>query len=151
MFSSVPFAECSEFWLARSSKTSTSSVRDGYFVTGSSRLDFAVKCAPGTNSEIVVGRNRVVASLTGKDGGSGISVYNGGHTPWLSTRPAYLRDLRNLEVDQTYSVSMTAVHINGYQWDPVHAMTEFRFDTIQEWSISGSSAHPLRSRTAVPT
>jgi FtsP/CotA-like multicopper oxidase with cupredoxin domain len=121
-------------------------------LTGASRADLAVRCSD--NSSISVAGTQVANILVDQ----GASSDSGPHPfaadkadnydqPWLSARPAYLRDLRdgnpNATVQDSETIRMGARTILGRKFDATIPNLEKTANGVQEWSINGAAQHPF--------
>ena len=112
-----------------------------YVLTGASRIDVAVKCLAGSHA-VLWGGGQVATLITTVGTITAATPYaNGG--AWLPSRPLYLQDLRSATVGNTYDISMSAAQINGKRWDMNVPLATMQYDVVQEWTISGTGAHPF--------
>jgi suppressor of ftsI len=116
-------------------------------ITGSSRMDIAVRCTTiGMQSlkygDAVIGRIKVVAGTPNSG-----SPYSdpAGSIPWASIRPPYLRDLRTANITNRLAIQLSTEtkSINNKQWNATQAMAQHRYGEINEWTVTGSFQHPL--------
>jgi FtsP/CotA-like multicopper oxidase with cupredoxin domain len=115
-----------------------------YTLTGASRLDVAIQCSSG-GSVLFGGKSKVVATIVvGSDSSSTASPFASDGSSWASFRPNYLRDLSQLPSNsfESYSISMTAAQMNGVSYSPDVPLGTWNYDTLQEWTIFGTQAHP---------
>lgn len=111
-------------------------------LTGASRADIAVRCSG--DATISVGNTDVANVYADGVGATGPNPYDtDGASPWLSDRPAYLRDLRDEVVDNTETVRMGARTINGSKFDHDVATFSVTADGLQEWGLNGAGQHPF--------
>ncbi|CAB9530109.1 Multicopper oxidase mco [Seminavis robusta] len=113
-----------------------------YTLSGASRLDVAIKCSSGGDIDF---SKRAVATISvSGSGSSGATPFTSTGGSWASHRPFYLRDLSTLSSSQfeTYSISMTAAQINGASYDPDTPLGTWNYNTLQQWTVSASGAHP---------
>jgi FtsP/CotA-like multicopper oxidase with cupredoxin domain len=119
-------------------------------LTGASRADLAVRCSG--DSTISVGNTVVANVVVGGDGNQDVGPNTGGATGdlnWSANRPAYLRDLRDLEgqppvpVADTQNISMGARSVNGGKFDAEVASFDVNVPGVQEWTVKGATNHPF--------
>jgi len=112
-------------------------------VTGASRVDLAIKCMVG--EAFVQYGNTVAARLNieGPGGNTTITPFRSDGSSWSPFRPEYLVDMRDLPLNDTYSVTMTASQINGEAWDAEIPLLVYGKDQVFEWTLSGTNAHPF--------
>jgi FtsP/CotA-like multicopper oxidase with cupredoxin domain len=111
-------------------------------LTGASRADLAVRCSG--DSTISVNTGAVANIFVDGTADPSPEPYAGdGITTWSAYRPAYLRDLRGLPVDNTETVNMGARTINGSKFD--HDVPNFSLPAngLQQWSLKGAQNHPF--------
>lgn len=122
---------------------------DDFELSGSSRADLAIRCSATSGLWYDTRSTRKTPLVELRVSGAGSSTPSpyadeGAGTPWTPARPAYLQNgLGAPSGGNTYSISMSGAQINGQSWDPATAITSFSFGSLQQWSISGSSAHPF--------
>ena len=111
-------------------------------LTGASRADLAVRCSG--DSTISVAGEVVANVFTDGTADSGPDPYDGdGVTAWSAQRPAYLRDLRNDQVDNTETITLDATSINGEQYDVDNPNFVLPASGLQEWTLQGARNHPF--------
>jgi len=118
---------------------------DGFYVmTGASRVDLALRC---WNSSVILLNDEPVMWLDVVDGPTSIATpfANNSYTWEPRNRPTYLRDLRNVTVDDDdVEIEITSTAINGLSYDPdVPLDATVYYDSVQEWTILGRSRHPF--------
>ncbi|KAL3783720.1 hypothetical protein ACHAW5_008800 [Stephanodiscus triporus] len=103
-------------------------------LTGASRIDLAIKCAPGIHRIIWFGGQ--VASLNATNGNTtGATPYKNFNETWSPPRPAYLQDLRQTTMNNSYEVRVSPTAINDVSWNMDEALTTMQYNTVQEWDI----------------
>jgi FtsP/CotA-like multicopper oxidase with cupredoxin domain len=106
-------------------------------LTGASRIDLAIKCEPGIHR--ITWFDGRVASLNATNGNiTGATPYENNKT-WSPPRPAYLQDLRQTTVNNTYAVTVSPTAINEVSWNMSEALTTMQYNTVQEWDIDAFS------------
>lgn len=121
-------------------------VSTSFDLTGSSRLDVAIKCTQeGTfNINFGTGSSTVAQLVVGSGTVTAATPFTSSGGTWQPGRPNYLRDVSTEDVDETYSIQMTAAQINGASYYMgVPALRSFDYGTLQQWTISSSGAHPF--------
>ncbi|KAG5176100.1 hypothetical protein JKP88DRAFT_203280 [Tribonema minus] len=119
-------------------------------LTGASRIDLALKCTK-PNGYSGQGRSSYVLDLNFKDGTANNASPWGGDsgTRWTPPRPTsgYLDDLTAATGVNPYTISMSAVQINGATWDPanINFLETFQYGDVQEWTLSGTTGHPVHT------
>lgn len=121
-------------------------------LTGASRMDMAIRCS--SSGSVTFGGTTIAhLNVVGNDGSADLSSpYIGGTdggSSWES-RPSlpnghYLESLNagnSALPDNYYSIQMTGGNINGVKWDPTESLAVMGYDSVQEWTIGGSGAHP---------
>jgi FtsP/CotA-like multicopper oxidase with cupredoxin domain len=134
-----------------------------YFLSSSSRLDVAVKCAA---SSTIRGGGSAIATLNVVDepqaaaeGGTAAmamsmakaSPFENEDQPWKSKRPSYLQDLSKeagVKVDNKWTVDVYETSINDIQYSLERPLCDSRnkdfvYGTVQEWELKGTSGHPF--------
>jgi suppressor of ftsI len=112
-------------------------------ITGSSRIDVAVKC-DSTGEKLVRYGNEIIGRLNIVAGTPNTgSPYTSEGTIWSPTRPNYLRDLRSEPVNNVMTVDLANLRINGAQWDEANAMAQHNYGEVNQWNVTGSFQHPL--------
>lgn len=120
-----------------------------FSLTGSSRADVAIRCtgASGVWYDVNSARGTPIVEIRISGSGStGPSPWQDESTltAWLPARPAYLENsVTGPAGGNTYSIAMSGAQINGQSWDANTAVTTMSFGTTQQWTISGSGAHPF--------
>ena len=120
--------------------TQETSATEVIVASGASRADIAIKCTQDAAlGDIEISVVPVDSTLTP---GAGLVA-------WSTTRPAHLQDLRDLAVDNTYSIELGfntpgVGAVNGMSWDPNVPLLDIEFGTVQQWNItSDSHTHPF--------
>jgi FtsP/CotA-like multicopper oxidase with cupredoxin domain len=115
-------------------------------LTGASRADLAVNCAPGSNPTISVDGQVVANVNVGEPGNSTVGPYSDGATGglWSANRPDYLRNLLDEPGpfnEQTINMGARTVSGSKFELD----VPTFSIDQpgIQEWTIKGATNHPF--------
>lgn len=132
-------------WRSQVPRLSTVS---SFQLTGSSRADLAIQCSQSSGIWYDVQNTRgtpiVQLNVVGS-GSSSPSPYaiESSTTQWIPTRPLYLENNLPSPGSNTYSISMSGAQINGQSWDASTAITSFSFGSLQQWSVTGSGAHPF--------
>jgi FtsP/CotA-like multicopper oxidase with cupredoxin domain len=113
-------------------------------LTGASRADLAVRCQGDATITVA---NTVVANVYADDAlpsDTTVSPFDSGNT-WMSNRPVYLRDLRDVPNNQlnTETVRMGARTINGSKFDMETPTFELPADKVQSWGLNGARQHPF--------
>jgi len=86
---------------------------------------------------------KVVATLNVADGTpSSANPFQSDGSSWPSARPNYLRDLSQETDWQPYEIVMTASQLNGVTYSATTPLLTRAYDTLQEWTIKSSRAHP---------
>eukprot|EP00521_Asterionellopsis_glacialis_P009228 CAMPEP_0195288322 /NCGR_PEP_ID=MMETSP0707-20130614/5027_1 /TAXON_ID=33640 /ORGANISM="Asterionellopsis glacialis, Strain CCMP134" /LENGTH=665 /DNA_ID=CAMNT_0040348185 /DNA_START=71 /DNA_END=2068 /DNA_ORIENTATION=- len=124
-----------------------------YYMTTSSRLDVAIKCHG--DGDIVAGDDVVAKIKTTSSSSSkhkAATPFENGQDSWSSTRPGYLQDLREKNVDNDWMIKLDSTAINGQQLSddqPLCNMDEmdFAYGSVQEWVLRGIAAHPFHLHT----
>jgi hypothetical protein len=120
-------------------------------LSGSSRLDLAVKCSGNSGLWYKTKRTRGSPLVNLKVVGgtkTAASPWKGGitGTGWEPDRPDYLASLPGQPTQDTYSITMSGGQINGQKWDPDVPLSRnggFQLNDLEEWNIGGSRAHPF--------
>jgi FtsP/CotA-like multicopper oxidase with cupredoxin domain len=111
-------------------------------ITGASRADLAVRCSG--DSDITLDGEVVANVFVNGSADPSVHPYDTNiGTTWLSQRPAYLRDLRNLSPSNSETVSMGARTINGNKFDHHEPTFVLPADGMQEWTVKGARQHPF--------
>lgn len=118
-----------------------------YTLTAAGRIDVAIKCPWSADGKAVTfGRNNVATIVFNGEGDPSSAnpfvIVDGQEEQWASYRPPYLQDLSNVANFETYGSTMTAAQINGVSFDPDVPLGNWSYGKSQEWTISGSGAHP---------
>lgn len=105
-----------------------------YRTTGASRIDLAVNCSSGIHT--ISWNGGLVASLNATNGiRTGATPYIN-NIAWSPPRPAYLQDLRNTSVDNSFTVHVSANSINDVGWNVIVPLAMMQYNTTQEWEIN---------------
>ena len=118
-----------------------------FVMSVSSRLDVAIQCRQKSKIKI---NNHVIAIIETEsvDNVQSRSPWVGGvkDASWASTRPPYLEDLRDKDVDESFYVKVGETNLNGKGYSPTDPLcaggSDFTYGTIQEWTLH-TSTHPL--------
>lgn len=132
-------------WRSQVPRLSTVS---SFQLTGSSRADLAIRCSQSSGIWYDVKNTRgtpIVQLDVSGSGSSSPSPYadEGTGSQWVPTRPTYLENNLPSAGSNTYSISMSGAQINGQSWDAANSITSFPYNSLQQWSVSGSGAHPF--------
>jgi FtsP/CotA-like multicopper oxidase with cupredoxin domain len=117
-------------------------------LTGASRMDLAIQCFGSGSMEI---ESNTVAHFEVLGGDVPLqppsSPFFGGSGTWNSrdgmASTHYLADLSTVTPDRTFDISNSGSTINGQSWDPSTPHAYMTAEDVQEWTISGSNAHPF--------
>ena len=118
---------------------------NSFFLSGSSRADFAVRCnSPGDVINVKIGR-KVYATITSSQSSGSTEVLEDTYT---IVRPPALSGLDgSVPSTNQKDIGMSGGNINvdgsSFTWDPTSPVATIPLNEVQEWTISGSSAHPF--------
>jgi len=120
--------------------------RHEFFPTGASRMDLAVKC-PAGRFTVTAGENMDPVAVFEVENGSpsSASPFLSGFQAWEPVRPYSLRDLSNENIEdfENYEVVLNQRTISGNAWDEEDPAFYKTYDSLQEWTVAGSAAHPF--------
>lgn len=109
-----------------------------FYLTGSSRADFAIRCA--SSFHVLFG------------GAKAATVYVGAVHPdpfemedWVPKRPRSLQGIAEAVVppENTFDVELTREGINNILWDPTTPLTTVAYNEVHEWTLTRSKTHPF--------
>ena len=116
----------------------------GNVITGASRIDLAVKCDGPLAYLKYSGKLIAEIKISATSGDESYTPFCNGGGTWTPRSPHHPTTLQDVAIDpgNTFPIGMTASQINGAVWDPVNPLVERPFDSVQEWTLSGTNAHP---------
>eukprot|EP01084_Bolivina_argentea_P155588 271139_1 len=119
----------------------------------SSRADIAISCSKIEKINIIIGQSNIIGYIDVSQSNENNLIQL---TPFHPTRPRYLESLLNYDgefqqydkngpgTDSYFSVNLGARTTNGQSWNgPDDYLVTVDVDTVNEWHIKGSKAHPF--------
>mmetsp|Transcript_33484 Transcript_33484/g.73454 ORF Transcript_33484/g.73454 Transcript_33484/m.73454 type:complete len:571 (+) Transcript_33484:148-1860(+) len=112
--------------------------KDKFFLTGSSRADFAIRCA--SSFHILFGGQKAATVYVGAVHPDPFEMYQ-----WTPNRPRSLQGIADAYVppQNTFDVELTREGINNILWDPAVPLTTVAYDEVHEWTLTRSKTHPF--------
>jgi FtsP/CotA-like multicopper oxidase with cupredoxin domain len=127
-------------WASEVPLPTQDSSKRSFYLSGSSRADFAIRCTGvGDSVDVKLGRQTQATIIVRSLAASPDAEVLPGFTP---TRPDALQGLDS-GFDFSRSISMSGAQIDGSSWDPLNALDVIEWSATHEWTISGSGAHPF--------
>ena len=121
----------------------------GEVVTGASRIDLAVFCPDSSSlaqAHLKYDGKLIAVVAIGAMGSPDPTPFceGDGTNWWTPLPPHHPSSLQNemISDENKYNIGMTASQLNGASWNPTNSLLSRSFDTVQEWMLSGTNAHP---------
>jgi len=121
--------------------------RTGYYVSGASRIDLAIRCTGAGGGLDLTGTSMVDFTIVDGTPNDGTPFSDGESAPWTRREVTYLEDQRDGAVDETntLAITITSSSFNGvdYNKDVPLAGADWKLGEYHEWTLNSQTVNPL--------